>query len=200
MIGRLKGTLVEKTLSRLLVDVQGVGYEVDAPSTTLDALPNLGSEVMLYTHLSIREDAHQLYGFISLNDRNLFRLLISVNGIGPKMGLAVLSAMNAHTLSEAIQTEDLARLTQISGVGKKTAERLLIELRDKLPKYIPELHIESSTPHEATQHQSTHEAIQALVSLGYKYNDAHARIEKLKKQDPPLSSQEMIRQALQTMI
>lgn len=199
MIGRLKGTLIEKNPPKLLVDVQGLGYEVEVPATTFEALPAVGSEVILHTHLSIREDAHQLYGFISLNDRNVFRLLISVSGIGPKSGLAALSAMDALTLSNAIQNEDIGRLTQISGVGKKTAERLLIELRDKLPKHMPELQLGASPGSASTSQQSIHEAVQALISLGYKANDANARIEKLRKQHPHLSSQEMIRQALQSV-
>jgi holliday junction DNA helicase RuvA len=203
MISRLKGFLIEKNPPKLLIDVVGIGYEVDAPMTTIYALPELGMEVVLHTHLSVREDAHQLYGFLTLDDRNLFRMLIAVNGIGPKTALGILSALDALSLAEAIYQEDITRLVNIPGIGKKTAERLLIELRDKMAKWAPEAKLSSGKTEGKSigiKNRLIHEAVQALISLGYKQNDAMQRIEKLQKSQPDLSSEEMIRQALQAMV
>ena len=131
MIGRLRGTLLQKQPPHLLLDVGGVGYEIDAPMSTFYDLPELGKEVVLHTHLSIKEDAHTLYGFINESDRALFRTLLKITGVGAKMALSVLSGASAEEFSRLIQHGDVAALTRIPGVGKKTAERMVLELKDK---------------------------------------------------------------------
>lgn len=132
MIGRIRGKLLEKQAPELLVDVNGVGYEIQAPMTTIYLLPALGETVELFTHLVVREDAHLLFGFASLRDRTLFRALIKVNGVGPKLALTILSGMDAQDFVRCVRDDDTAGLVRLPGVGKKTAERLLIEMRDRL--------------------------------------------------------------------
>lgn len=132
MIGRLTGVLIEKQAPYLLVDVNGVGYEVQAPMTSFYPLPNLGEKVVLHTHLSISENAHQLFAFYSLQERRLFRTLIKVSGVGPKMALAILSGMAVDDFVQCVQFDDVATLVKVPGVGKKTAERLIIEVKDRL--------------------------------------------------------------------
>ena len=133
MIGRLHGRLLEKNPPSILLDVGGVGYELDVPMSTLYALPNAGEAVTLLTHLAVREDAHQLYGFATAAERHAFRELIRISGIGARTALSVLSGLSVAELHEAVRGQDGARLTKIPGIGKKTAERLLLELRDRLP-------------------------------------------------------------------
>ena len=135
MIGRLQGVIVEKQAPELLLDVKGVGYEILAPISTFAMLGAIGSPATLYTHLSIREDAHQLYGFSDKNQRTLFRTLIKVSGVGPKMALAILSGMDAKAFAICVHNEDIAALTKLPGVGKKTAERLIVEMRDRLTEW-----------------------------------------------------------------
>jgi len=132
MIGRIRGKLLEKHPPQIVVDVQGVGYEVDVPMSTFYQLPATGAEVSLYTHLVVREDAHQLYGFASEAERQAFRQLLRISGVGARTALAVLSGMSVADLREAVSAQDGGRLTKIPGIGKKTAERLLLELRDKI--------------------------------------------------------------------
>ena len=132
MIGLLRGRLLARQPPSLLLDVQGVGYEVDAPMTTFYELPDAGAEVTLYTHLAVREDAHTLYGFLKLSDRNLFRTLLRVNGVGARLALAILSGMETSRFIRCVQEGDTAALVRLPGIGKKTAERLVIELRDRL--------------------------------------------------------------------
>ena len=132
MIGRLSGTLVEKNPPQILLDVAGVAYEVDVPMSTFYNLPNLGDKVVLFTHLVVREDAHLLYGFGSENERRAFRQLVKVNGIGARTALSVLSGLSVAELAQAITMQEPGRLTKIPGIGKKTAERILLELKDKL--------------------------------------------------------------------
>ena len=131
MIGRITGTLLEKNPPQVLVDVQGVGYEIDVPMSTFYGLPKLGDQVALFTHMVVREDAQLLYGFGSDAERATFRTLLKVSGVGPKVGLAVLSGMSVNDLAEAVATQESGRLVKVPGIGKKTAERLLLELRDK---------------------------------------------------------------------
>ena len=132
MIGRISGTLVEKNPPQILVDVQGVGYEVDVPMSTFYNLPRTGESVELLTHLVVREDAHLLFGFLTAGERMAFRLLLRISGVGPKVALSVLSGLSVDELATVVATEDAARLTRVPGIGKKTAERLVLELRDKL--------------------------------------------------------------------
>ncbi|MCG8613742.1 MAG: Holliday junction branch migration protein RuvA, partial [Pseudomonadales bacterium] len=132
MIGRIQGELLGKYGNTVLIDVRGIGYEVDAPLSVLCELPGKGGSVTLYTHFVVREDAQQLYGFMSLQDRDFFRLLIKVNGVGPKMAVTIMSGMSVLELADCFMREDVTQLVKLPGVGKKTAERLVIEMKDKL--------------------------------------------------------------------
>ncbi|ETI57937.1 Holliday junction branch migration protein RuvA [Marinomonas profundimaris] len=172
MIGRVVGTLVEKTPPELLVDVAGIGYEISASMTTIYELPQVGDQVVLFTHFLVKEDAHTLYGFIHKNERALFRILIKVNGIGPKMALAVLSSMSSEELISNVQESDVDALTRIPGVGKKTAERLIIELRDKLGQAAKNDLFSTPTVLRQIQADPRQEAEAALISLGYKPQEA----------------------------
>lgn len=197
MIGFIKGTLVEKGLGDVLIDVQGVGYEIQVPMSTLFQLPDLQANVQLFTHLSIRDDAHVLFGFHSHQDRSLFRQLIKVSGVGPKMGLAILSGMDSSDLIRVIHSNDLNSLVKVPGVGKKTAERLLIELRDRLKGYVSQ-----TQPHSVSTAASAHsvrqDAESALVALGYKPNDAVKMVQGVIQ--PDMTSDVVIRHALKSMV
>lgn len=198
MIGLLRGTLLFKQPPDLMLDVNGVGYEVQASMTTFYDLPELHAEVALYTHLIVREDAHLLYGFSSRTERELFRHLLKVNGVGPKMALAIVSGMNPVEFRQVIHANDIVRLSRIPGVGKKTAERLVIELRDRLSKDSDSN--DTSTPHtpQASKPSNHDEAINALLALGYKPAQASQMMAKYEDQD--MSVEEMIRQALRASL
>ncbi|MFP5504767.1 MAG: Holliday junction branch migration protein RuvA [Gammaproteobacteria bacterium] len=193
MIGFLRGKLVAKQPPVLLIDVGGVGYEVEAPMTTFYDLPETGKEITLHTHLVVREDAHTLFGFAKLSDRALFRSLIKISGVGPRMALAILSGMSADSFARCIRDNDAAALTRVPGVGKKTAERLVVELRDKLGKGeaggadIPVMTGGPANPVE--------EAVSALIALGYKPPDASRMVRAIESKD--LGVEEIIRRALQ---
>ena len=194
MIGFLRGRLITKTPPTLLIDVQGVGYEVEAPMTTFYELPPLGAELTLYTHLVIREDAHSLFGFSAEAERTLFRTLIKVNGVGPKLALAILSGQSAAEFGQAIHNSDMNALIRLPGVGKKTAERLLIELRDRLPA-LPE----TETLNPATlNNNAVQEAISALCALGYKSADASKMVQAIPAEGK--SCEQLIRLALQSTL
>lgn len=171
MIGRITGTLLEKTPPVVCIDVGGVGYEIDVPMSTLYKLPENGSKVTLYTHLAVREDAHTLYGFSSANERSAFRSLIKVTGIGARTALSVLSGMTVEELASAITLQETGRLTRVPGIGKKTAERLLLELRGKLGADIA--HIPGS------QSAMRDDILNALLSLGYSSNESQAALKGL---------------------
>jgi len=204
MIGRLKGTLLVKQAPNLLIEVAGVGYELEAPMTTFYELPEIGHEVVLHTHLVVREDAHALYGFVSLQDRTLFRTLIKVSGVGAKLALTLLSGMSVLDFVQTIRHDDIARLTLIPGVGKKTAERLIVELRDRLKDWgeeaantgVSEVGTTSSSDRLA-QHDAIKDAISALVALGYKPQEASRMVNGVHAVD--LASEEIIRQALKSV-
>ncbi len=166
MIGRLRGTIIYKQAPDLVIDVGGVGYELLASMTTFIDLPEVDHEVMLFTHLIVREDAHTLYAFSSDNERSLFRTLLKVNGVGPKMALAIVSGMTANEFGVLIHSGDITGLTRLPGVGKKTAERLIIEMRDRLPK--PEDQQQLSGLSKPTPRNIEDEAVAALLALGYK--------------------------------
>lgn len=170
MIARLTGTLVEKTPPTVLIDVNGVGYEVDVPMSTLYALPDTGSRVTVLTHLAIREDAHVLYGFGSNAERAAFRELIKISGVGARIALAVLSGMTVPELSQAITLQESGRLTRIPGIGKKTAERLLLELRGKLGADL-------GTPLAVADHQT--DILHALTALGYSERESLSALKTL---------------------
>ena len=173
MIGRISGTILEKTPPYILVDVQGVGYELEAPLSTFSHLPEIGQNVILHTHLIVREDAHVLCGFISVEERRLFRYLIKVNSVGAKLALGILSGMSAPDFVRCVHDKDTAALTRLPGVGKKTAERLIIEMRDRLA----DIDVPASLGLHATgvavpTSDAARDAISALVSLGYKPQEA----------------------------
>ena len=193
MISRLEGILLNKDLPTILVNVHGVGYEVDIPMTTFYDLPEIGQGIVLHTHLAIREDAHQLFGFLNELDRRLFRELIKVNGIGGRSALAILSGMSALDFMTCIAQENLALLVKIPGIGKKTGERLIIEMRDRLKGLQPGL----SSPVKTAGHGAKDEALAALVSLGYRSQEAQKIIEKCYTDG--MSAEELIRQSLKNI-
>jgi len=173
MIGRLSGILLEKNPPQLLLDVQGVAYEVDVPMSTFYNLPANGERVTLFTHLVVREDAHLLYGFGSESERRAFRQLLKVNGIGAKIALSVLSGLSVAELANAITLQETARLTRVPGIGKKTAERLLLELKDKLGADVTQaVGVNRSPP-------PTSDIMHALLALGYSEKEAAAAIKQL---------------------
>jgi Holliday junction DNA helicase RuvA len=193
MIGRLRGILLEKQAPHLLLEAGGVGYELMVPMTTFYHLPDLLEEVMLHTHLVVREDAHQLYGFYREQDRRLFRALIKINGIGPKLGLTVLSRLEPDQFVQCIHQQNVKNLSDIPGIGKKTAERLLIEMRDVLAHWQTDALSAADAGDLPTQ-----DAISALVALGYKLNDAQKAIRSVTQ--PGASSESLIRLALQQSV
>jgi Holliday junction DNA helicase RuvA len=200
MIGRLRGTLVEKQPPYLLLDVGGVGYELQAPMTTFYQLPALGAEVVLHTHLSITENLHQLFAFFDQRDRTLFRTLIKVNGVGPKLAIAILSGMEADDIARCVREHNITALTKVPGIGKKTAERLVIELQDRLKTWDSprnELLPQTEMPVSATD--TLAEAESALIALGYKPVDAAKMIANAAKQHQNANSQELIRLALRSI-
>jgi Holliday junction DNA helicase RuvA len=173
MIGRLTGTLAEKSPPLVLVDVGGVGYEVDVPMSTFYNLPHLGERTTLHIHMVVREDAQLLYGFLTLEERETFRQLIRISGVGPRIALAVLSGMSAQELAQAVSQQQPGRLVKVPGIGKKTAERLLLELKGKLA---PDLGVPAGT---AVTSDAQADIVQALVALGYSDKDAAAAIKAL---------------------
>lgn len=189
MIGFLRGMLLRKQPPHLLVDVRGIGYEVEAPMSTFYDLPDVGSEIELFTHLSIREDAHVLFGFGSEAERRFFRSLIKVNGVGPKLALTILSGISVDGFIRCVQENDTAALTRLPGIGKKTAERLVVEMRDRLDD------VGAPVLAAGVRANPRDEALSALVSLGYKPQEAAAMLRGIK--DDGLSSEELIRRALQ---
>jgi Holliday junction DNA helicase RuvA len=198
MIGHIRGKLLEKRPPWLLVDVHGVGYELEAPMTVFYELTEVGQEVSFFTHLVVREDAQLLYAFASRYERELFRALVKVNGVGPKMALAILSGMEAARLVRCIEQQDITSLVKVPGVGKKTAERLVIEMSDRLAR------LEGGAPVVAGQvpvdmpADAVQDAVAALESLGYRARDAQAAVAKVADDDA-LSSEELIRRALKSL-
>lgn len=189
MIGFLRGRILQRQPPHLLIDVQGVGYEVEAPMSTFYSLPEVGTEVMLYTHLTVREDAHVLFGFGTETERRLFRALIRVNGVGPRLALTILSGVSVENFVRCVRDNDSVALTRLPGIGKKTAERLVIEMRDRLDDAGGEM-AARGVPMTARD-----EALSALISLGYKPPEAGRMLQAIKESD--ISSAELIRRALQ---
>lgn len=200
MIGMLRGTLLEKRPPELVMDVQGVGYELFVPMTTFYDLPGVGVELTLHTHLAVREDAHTLYGFLHSAERDLFRNLIRVNGVGPKLALTILSGMNADVFVNCVQCQDTAALIRLPGVGKKTAERLVIELRDRLKGWHGAVTAVAGSNGGGKRgvESPIEEAVSALVALGYKPQDAGRMVRGIDAAE--LVSEEIIRQALQQAV
>lgn len=197
MIGRIAGVLLEKQAPELLIDVGGIGYELQAPLTTVFELPPPGAKVELFTHLVVREDAHLLYGFSRRSDRTLFRELIKVSGVGPKLALAILSGMDADGFARCVRDSDAAALVRLPGVGKKTAERLLVEMRDRLADWqVDGLSVNTgSAALPGGDNAPQHEAESALIALGYKPQEA-AKMVLAAGKAGAVSSEELIRGAL----
>ena len=198
MIGRLRGTLLEKQPPQLLLDVNGVGYDVSAPMTTFYELPETGSEIILHTHLAVSEHAHVLYGFLRESDRTLFRTLIKVSGVGPKLALAILSGVSADEFVACVRNGDSVALTKLPGVGKKTSERLVIEMKDRLKDWQGvALPPGSSAQQTAPATDAVKDATSALISLGYKPQEASKMVSKIETGG--LASEEIIRLALRAV-
>ena len=197
MIGRLRGEIVLKQPPFLMLDVNGVGYEIEAPMSTFYELPEVGEQIVLHTHLMIRDDAHVLYAFFQEQERLLFRALLKISGVGGKMALAILSGMNAGEFSLCIQNEDVTALVRIPGVGKKTAQRLIIEMKDKLV-VTGSAPTSSVAAHAAVQASPSSEAVSALVALGYRPVEASRLVKSVEAEG--LGSEELIRAALQSLI
>jgi holliday junction DNA helicase RuvA len=195
MIGSIRGLITSKTPPQLTVEVAGIGYELEAPMSTFFLLPTVGQEVRLLTHLVVREDAHILYAFATADERQLFRSLIKVSGVGPKIALALLSGINVEAFALCVQNQDIASLTRVPGIGRKTAERLVVEMRDRLGP--PKDAAAAATASPPGQNPEA-EAFGALVALGYKPAEA-TRL--LKAAGPGThSTEELIRRALQGAI
>ncbi|MEW5891981.1 MAG: Holliday junction branch migration protein RuvA [Pseudomonadota bacterium] len=189
MIGRLSGTLLEKHPPQIVIDVNGVGYEVDVPMSTLYNLPATGERVTLLTHFAVREDAQQLYGFLTAAERDTFRQLIRISGVGPKLALAVLSGLSVADLAQAVALQEAGRLTKIPGVGKKTAERLLLELKGKLADEI----VDATG---ATARGAGGDVLNALIALGYSEKEAALAVKALPE---GVAVEEGIRLALKSL-
>lgn len=200
MIGRLNGVLLEKQPPHLLVDVSGVAYEVQASMQTFYQLPEVGERVMLHTHFIVREDAQQLFGFTESQERTLFRTLLKVNGIGAKSALAILSSIAPDDFVRCITEQNIQALQRVPGIGKKTAERLIIEMRDRLADWevsgiaVSAEFVDHKTGLRSASKQAEHEALSALLSLGFKPQEASKLISNIAADN--LSSEELIRLAL----
>src|ERR1700736_556296 len=199
MITFLDGKLVGALPTQAIVDVGGVGYEVFIPLSSYDKLPAVGQAIRILTHLVVREDAHVLYGFMSAPERDLFRLLVNnVSGIGPKLALAVLSGMSVTNFKGAVVNSDVAALAKISGLGKKTAERIVLELKDKLG--VGAAWEAANAPHAPTPDKNKeNKAVLALIALGYKQVEAHRAVRELQQKEPGKSAEELVKLALKRM-
>ena len=194
MIGQLKGVLLEKQPPAILLDVQGVGYELEASMSTFYNLPECGEIITLHTHMVVREDAQLLYGFFSQSERLMFRTLIKISGVGPKLALTILSGMSAEDFSRCIFEGDSKALTQLPGVGKKTAERLVVELKDRIGK-VDSIKLAGISATMKKPDHPINDAVSALISLGYKAQQASQMVRTLDVEDK--STEEIIRAALQ---
>ncbi len=203
MIGRIKGILLEKQANQILVDVNGLAYEIEVPMSTLYQLPETGRELILHTHLVVREDAQLLYGFYESHERVLFRLLIKINGVGPKMALGILSGLNIQELANCVRRDDVNALVRLPGVGKKTAERLIVELRDKLKDWYQDEAETSQPTASGIVNDAYREAEAALIALGYKPQEAGRAISqaaaKLEAAEQVLETSTLVRMALKDM-
>lgn len=195
MIAWLKGQLLEKQPPSILLNVNGVGYELEAPMSTFYELPEVGQEVILFVHMVVREDAQLLFAFANKQQRELFRSLIRVNGVGPKVALAILSTLTAQELLSCMINEDVTQLCKVPGIGKKTAQRLVVEMKDRLEKEFGDVDFDTTSAQSGAS-SDRNDAIAALVSLGYKNTDASKVVKALPND---LSSEELIRQALRSL-
>jgi Holliday junction DNA helicase RuvA len=202
VIGRLRGEIAAKQAPYLLLDVNGVGYELEAPLSTFFGLPETGQQVTLYTHLAVREDAHVLYAFASESERALFRSLLKVSGVGAKMGLAILSGMSAEEFARCVESEDVTALVRLPGIGRKTAQRLIVEMRDRLAKLVEtsaggSITLPVAQPAERPRSEKS-DAVAALVALGYKPQEAERLVKAVMQED--MDSESLIRAALQSTV
>ncbi|EHD2242597.1 Holliday junction branch migration protein RuvA [Vibrio vulnificus] len=205
MIGRLRGILLEKQPPELLIEVNGIGYEVQMPMSCFYELPNIGEEAIIYTHFVVREDAQLLYGFNTVKERALFREVIKANGVGPKLGLAILSGMTASQFVASVEREDISTLVKLPGVGKKTAERLVVEMKDRLKgwsagdlftPFTDAAPVDSGSASSNSAEEE--EAVSALLALGYKPVQASKVVSQIAK--PDMTSEQLIREALKSMV
>ncbi len=196
MIARLAGTLLEKSPNRLVVDVSGVGYEVQVPLSTFYSIGEPGGGVTLRVHTHVREDVIALYGFGSALEQDLFERLIAISGIGPKLALAVLSGIDASDLIRAIRAQDVGRLTKIPGVGKKTAERIGLELKDRLPQAAQAARVPASAPGD----QMRDDLLSALTNLGYQRNAAEKAVDAAMRKSPDVPFEQVLRDVLRAMM
>ena len=194
MIGSLRGRIARKQPPQIILECGGVGYEIETPMSTFLELPETGTEIFLHTHLVVREDSQTLFGFSSEQEKSLFRSLLKISGVGAKMGLAILSGMSVNDFQRCVEYEDSARLVKIPGVGKKTAERLIIEMRDRIDVTSAELTAGTST----ARSDPRHEAFDALLSLGYRSNEINHLLAKLDVADK--SAEDIIRLALRRSV
>lgn len=201
MIGRIRGVLIEKKPPEIQIDVAGICYEVQVPMSTLYQLPDVGAELTLHTHFVVREDAQLLYGFFEEKDKAMFRSLIKINGVGPKMALGILSSMEADEFVRAVRANDINAMVKMPGIGKKTAERLLIEMRDRLADWSSDSESGADAqPSSSSPSSITNDAETALVSLGYKPQQAAHAIAQVLKANPEIAdSEQLIRLSLKSM-
>lgn len=202
MIAQLRGKILEKQAPQLVLDVNGIGYEIDAPMSTFYRLPEVGQDVTLLTHFVVREDAHHLYGFATRDERMLFRTLLKVNGVGPRLALTILSSIEPDEFVRSVVNNDTDSLVRLPGIGKKTAERLIVEMRDKLATWqqgAPTgISLLANKGSNSARNQTIQDAVSALIALGYKPQEASRAVSKVD--DGALSSEEMIRCALREMV
>ncbi|NIZ06466.1 Holliday junction branch migration protein RuvA [Pseudoalteromonas sp. HF66] len=206
MIGRLNGLLVEKQPPEILIEVSGVGYEVQMPMTCFYDLPAVGEQTIIYTHFVVREDAQLLFGFNNKTERALFRELLKANGVGPKLGLAILSGMSAQQFVSCVNNEDATTLVKLPGVGKKTAERLVLEMKDRLKDWGNDLFtpfsdnavIEPASDDTLVANNAADDAVSALVALGYKLPQAQKAVKAVNK--PDMTTEVLIKEALKSML
>ena len=195
MIGQIKGQIISKNPPEVLLEVGGIGYELLCPMSTFYQLDNSSEDTLLYTHLSIKEDSHTLFGFISKDEKNMFRELIRVNGVGPKVALAILSHLSVSSLVDCIMSEDADLLAKTPGIGKKTALKLIVELQDRLDKVELVNASTSTMGHKTSFNPNAKQALAALQSLGFKTKEANKMVSKIEDKD--LTTEQLIRLALQ---
>jgi len=198
MIGRLQGVLAEKQPPQLLIDVAGVGYEVEAPMSTFYQLPETGQELTLLIHMVVREDAQLLFGFASESERQLFRTLIKVNGVGARLALTILSGIASDDFVRAVQDSDTATLVRLPGIGKKTAERLIVEMRDRLSDWQPVATLQPGSEPAVAGSNAVQDAVSALIALGYKPPEASRLVGQVETGD--LASEMIIKAALKISV
>ncbi|MBI1731315.1 MAG: Holliday junction branch migration protein RuvA [Gammaproteobacteria bacterium] len=201
MIGQLRGIVLIKRPPHLVLDVQGVGYEIEAPMSTFYRLPATGAEMHLFTHLAVRDDAHLLFGFATEAERRLFRALLKVNGVGARTALTILSGMETGMLVQCIRTSDVQRLVRLPGIGRKTAERLVVEMRDRLADWEAAGNAEGAAAAGApgaTPANAADEAVSALIALGYKPQEASRHVQSVVQDG--MGSEDIIREALKASI